>query len=156
MAFASADITEGFATDIAQLLTPSVKAHLPPDVYCVVDTESAKNWLTHTLSDALLVPFYLSESDTLAGFFLLYVMDDTQQKVDVRLGYVVAETFQGKGLASEIIEGLVAWCRASDRVASLAGGAEQANAASIRVLEKNGFTRDTDSEGDTVFLSLTF
>ncbi|PKF51282.1 GNAT family N-acetyltransferase [Enterovibrio nigricans] len=152
----SGDIPDDFSRRIADVLTPSVKQHLPPEVHAVVDTESAKYWLTETLSDATLVTFSERGTREFAGFILLYAISDTPERIALRLGYVVSEDFQGKGFASEIIEGLVAWCRASGCVSSLAGGAEKANAASLRVLEKNGFKMDIESGTDTVFLSLTF
>jgi RimJ/RimL family protein N-acetyltransferase len=52
---------------------------------------------------------------------------------------------RGKGLASEMIQGLVAWCRRSN-VTSIVGGVARGNVSSCRVLEKNGFTCDPGTE----------
>nr|WP_275040963.1 GNAT family N-acetyltransferase [Grimontia indica] len=72
------------------------------------------------------------------------------------MGYVVSERLQRKGLASEMLQGLVSWCQQSGKVATLSGGAEENNLASVRVLEKNGFVRDGETIKDTVFLTRTF
>ncbi|MDD1782021.1 GNAT family N-acetyltransferase [Enterovibrio sp. ZSDZ35] len=152
----SSDITDDVSRRIANILSPSVKQHLPPDMSAVVDPVSAAHWLSEILSEATFVSVSLKGTKELVGFVLLYAINDTPEKMALRIGYVVSEEHQGNGFASEIIEGVVAWCRASGCVSSLAGGAEQANAASIRVLMKNGFTLEAESGSDTVFLSLTF
>ncbi|EOD81766.1 hypothetical protein D515_01673 [Grimontia indica] len=55
-----------------------------------------------------------------------------------------------------MLQGLVSWCQQSGKVATLSGGAEENNLASVRVLEKNGFVRDGETIKDTVFLTRTF
>ena len=59
---------------------------------------------------------------------------------ELRVGYLLAETYWGMGVATELVEGLVAWCRGQAEISSLAGGVERSNPASRRVLEKNGFS----------------
>ena len=61
--------------------------------------------------------------------------------VDVRLGYVLAKSAWGKGLASEMVGGLVRWCRASDMICSMTGGVASEDPASGKVLVNNGFER---------------
>ncbi len=63
----------------------------------------------------------------------------------MRLGYLLAERAWGKGIASELIRGLVEWCRKSG-IASIVGGVERNNIASRRVLEKNGFVCDASTK----------
>ncbi|MEI8610890.1 GNAT family protein [Enterovibrio sp. Hal110] len=154
------------STELATLLTSNVKRHLPPDLQAVSDTESALCWLEQTLEDCQFVALRLADDDALVGFFLLYVEVNAQRggqprlaspHYSLRLGYVVAETFQGQGLASEMVEGLITWCQTSGVVSSLSGGAEADNLPSIKVLEKNGFVRERNDEfhqGNTVFLTL--
>ena len=150
---------------LATILTADVKRHLPPYIQAVSDAESALQWLEQTLEESQFIAIRSSEDDALVGFFLLYVEVDALRerqphyapRYALRLGYVVAETFQGKGMASEMIAGLVTWCRASGVVSSLSGGAEVDNLPSIKVLEKNGFVREENDEfhqGNTVFLTL--
>jgi RimJ/RimL family protein N-acetyltransferase len=59
--------------------------------------------------------------------------------VDLRLGYLLAESAWGRGLGTELVAGFVEWCRATPRIRSIAGGVELHNVGSARVLAKNGF-----------------
>lgn len=59
--------------------------------------------------------------------------------VDVRLGYVLAEGWWGRGLATELVLGLVEWCRSQSAIRSITAGVAEGNAASERVLVKAGF-----------------
>ena len=68
--------------------------------------------------------------------------------IEVRLGYLLAETAWGSGLASELVCGFVDWCRRQE-IASIVGGVGSENIASRRVLEKNGFTRDPTEPHDS-------
>ena len=69
----------------------------------------------------------------------------TDRGVDVRLGYLIAESAWGKGLASELIGGFVEWCR-EQTIVSIEGGVGRENQASQRVLEKNGFELVTPTD----------
>jgi len=89
---------------------------------------------------------------------LVFVHEDEQGgDVDVRLGYLLAESAWGRGLATELVRGFVDVCR--DRGArSIAGGVGKSNAASRRVLEKCGFVQAPDqsrSSSEDLFV-LTF
>ena len=78
--------------------------------------------------------------------------------IDVRLGYLLSEETWGRGLGSELIKGLIDWCRNAENVSSISGGVEIGNKASIRVLEKHGFgilTLEEPSEG-MIFLGRKF
>ena len=65
--------------------------------------------------------------------------------LSLRLGYMLAESSWGKGLASELVRGVVEWCENKD-VASVTGGVERDNIASRRVLEKCGFVCEPGME----------
>jgi ribosomal-protein-alanine N-acetyltransferase len=64
--------------------------------------------------------------------------------VDVRLGYVLAESAWGRGYGSELVEGFVRWCHDRVEVQKLIAGVAADNPASIRILEKSGFQRLAD------------
>ncbi len=57
----------------------------------------------------------------------------------IHLGYLLGETAWGRGLATELISGLVSALRNLGEPIQLLGGVENANPASARVLVKNGF-----------------
>ncbi|OEE68748.1 GNAT family N-acetyltransferase [Enterovibrio norvegicus FF-33] len=152
---------ETLVGELTLILTPSVKQHLPPDIQPVNDEKSARKWLLNVMGESTFVTILASDSGALIGFFLLYEEKEANGKSAIRLGYAVGEHAQGLGYASEMIAGLVAWCRDSGFIASLSGGAEANNLASIRVLEKNGFVQESNAEHNegeqrTVFLSRTF
>ncbi|MBV7298694.1 GNAT family N-acetyltransferase [Enterovibrio paralichthyis] len=155
-ALLSATVPPAFAGELAGLLTPAVKQHLPPDIQAVSDANAATRWLKAIREDADFLAVTERESHTLVGFILLYSEVNTDQMLDLRLGYVIGEPWQGRGYASEMLAGLVDACHAAGNIASLSGGAEVENVASIRVLEKNGFVRDSEPSGGTVFLTRHF
>ncbi|HEX2044587.1 MAG TPA: GNAT family N-acetyltransferase [Gaiellaceae bacterium] len=64
---------------------------------------------------------------------------------EVEVGYAVAAELWGRGLATEMAEGLVAHAEAGGH-ADLVAYTEPANAASRRVMEKVGFAYDRDVE----------
>ena len=66
-------------------------------------------------------------------------------RTEVRIGYLLSESAWGKGFATELVGGFVAWCRQYASLQSVAGGVERGNVASIRVLEKNGFYAVADN-----------
>ena len=86
----------------------------------------------------------LSVTEKVSGWPMgLVILFETPPEVgmEVRLGYLLADAGWGMGFATEIVGGLIRWCRAQPSIRSLAGGVASDNAASRRVLEKNGFWR---------------
>ncbi|MGB3635831.1 MAG: GNAT family N-acetyltransferase, partial [Rubrobacteraceae bacterium] len=59
--------------------------------------------------------------------------------IEIRIGYLLSEPAWGKGYATELIRGFIGWSRGHTKIHSLAGGVKRGNAASARILEKNGF-----------------
>lgn len=59
---------------------------------------------------------------------------------EVEIGYGTDEKFQGQGIMTEIVAGLIGWCRNQEKVRSIRAETDITNTASIRVLEKNHFT----------------
>jgi ribosomal-protein-alanine N-acetyltransferase len=57
----------------------------------------------------------------------------------VEAGYSVLPEFQGEGLATEMLAGLVRWAKQQPEVRQIEAETTIDNKASIRVLEKNGF-----------------
>ncbi len=78
-------------------------------------------------------------------------VDLGSDRVEVRVGYVIAEEFWGRGFASELVGGLVRWCQDRTDVASIVGGVANKHPASARVLSKNGFVADSMTENETLY-----
>lgn len=57
----------------------------------------------------------------------------------VEIGYSVLPEFEGQGLATEAVAGLVQWAKQQPQVKHIEAETNTDNEASIRVLEKNGF-----------------
>lgn len=129
---------------LADLLTPGVLEHLPPplqlepgtrigsDIGCVttwIDARAAE-------SDVLLVD--RRGDGALVG--LMFVADGSggADRPNCHIGYLLAETVWGQGLASELLIGFVASMATREPV-RLIGGVDRANPASARVMEKAGF-----------------
>ncbi len=83
---------------------------------------------------------------------ILFEDEDQHPGQTIRLGYLLSESAWGQGLASELVEGFVDWCK-SVEIASIIGGVERDNLLSQRVLEKNGFVSrpTTEERGDLLF-----
>ncbi|MFT5090942.1 MAG: ribosomal-protein-alanine N-acetyltransferase [Candidatus Latescibacterota bacterium] len=98
-------------------------------------------------------------ANLLIGFLFLNEASTSDSKsIDIRLGYLLSQENWGKGLGSELIKGLVEWGEEMGNVSSISGGVEVDNKASIRVLEKNGFSilqKEDPSEG-MLFLERKF
>lgn len=72
----------------------------------------------------------------------------------VMVGYGVAASRRGRGIARRAVAELLAWARSDYRVATVTAETSIHNAASQRVLEANGFTRTgerTDDEDGELF-----
>jgi len=67
---------------------------------------------------------------------------------DYELGYGVPEACRNKGYAAEGVRAVIAGLRESGYLGRITATTQAVNAASIRVLEKNGFTR-IDPTADT-------
>ena len=91
----------------------------------------------------------------LAGFAGYWFFRDPPE---LELLYGVAESLWGKGLATELGRGMIDYAWASLRFTEVRASTDRGNAASVRVLEKLGFTmtRQAVVGGlDTVFFRLT-
>ncbi|MCP8967643.1 GNAT family N-acetyltransferase [Ectobacillus ponti] len=64
---------------------------------------------------------------------------DEQRTVEV--GYGLLPAYHGYGLATEAVAGLIRWAFATGEAEAVRAECLKGNAASIRVLEKNGFSQ---------------
>jgi RimJ/RimL family protein N-acetyltransferase len=84
------------------------------------------------------------------GLLLLHEERRSGGGVAWRLGYLLAESQWGRGLASELVGGFVEWAR-NQGPGSIVAGVSVTNPASIRVLEKSGFTLAADVDATERF-----
>ncbi|NOR62504.1 MAG: GNAT family N-acetyltransferase [Rhodobacteraceae bacterium] len=143
---------EGRATDaLVELLTPEVLESLPPPLQISNTPENCAAWIEARLSESDVLAIVTPDTGDLIGLILLVEFAVAGAKADIHLGYLLAEKHWGKGLASEVILGLVARLAQSASEIRLLGGVEKANPSSARVLLKAGFEREaalSDDETD--------
>ena len=131
---------------VAGILTEPVTKSLPESWAGPYSVERARRWIEERDEEGTTLLVVESSTEKAVGLVILFELD-SDQGVEVRLGYLLAEPFWGKGLASELIAGFVRWCRDQGEVHSIAGGVARDNPASRRVLEKVGFHADPADEG---------
>jgi len=66
----------------------------------------------------------------------------------VMIGYGVAASRRGRGIATRAVTDLLAWARSDHRVSTVTAETAIDNLASQRVLEANGFTRSGEREDE--------
>ena len=133
-------VVESLPAVVAGMLTPAVTRSLPPGWGGPYDEARAHRWIADR--DAEGSTLLVSEGRGPVGLVLLHEAS-VPAGVVVRVGYLLAEHAWGRGLGGELVEGLVRWCREQASVRSIIGGVAPDNTASIRVLERNGFTATT-------------
>jgi RimJ/RimL family protein N-acetyltransferase len=142
---------------VAGVMTETVTRSLPEACRGPYTVERAAAWIAERQAEGRTLVVVERSTKQAVGLMILSesAAGDCTGGVDVRLGYLLAESAWGRGLASELVEGFVGWCRAEPAIRSLAGGVERDNVASMRVLEKNGFRPVEDqhsgSETDLLF-----
>ena len=118
-----------------------------------------ENWPPESTVDAL--PLFLScveSSPNQVGWFGWYALTMRTDKTNpiliggggfmgppaggmVQMGYSVIEQHNRKGYATEMVGALLSWAFAHAECTVVSAETEWANPYSVRVLEKNGFTR---------------
>ena len=138
---------------ISEVLTPATTIALPPEWQGEFDRERAACWMEarDTESPTLLV--VEAEAAMAVGLMILFESADrgNGDRIDVRLGYVLAEEAWGRGLATELVAGLVTWARSEPSIGSVSAGVADGNEASVRVLVKTGFELAGSRSGERFY-----
>jgi RimJ/RimL family protein N-acetyltransferase len=139
---------------VAGLLTPATTASLPPEWHGVYTRKRAQAWIAERDQESTTLLVIHRDSGEPVGLVILFEIatDDPAGHVDLRIGYLLAESHWGRGFAGEVIEGLVSWCRSHPLISSIAGGVSQENVASARALLRNGFVAAADPQnGEQIY-----
>lgn len=126
---------------VQQTMTEGVTHSLPPAWQGAYSTERAQQWIRERDEEGTTLLAVDKAQNEAIGLIILFESDKGRE---LRLGYMLNESSWGKGYASELIGGLVEWCRYNG-VKSVTGGVERNNIASRRVLEKSGFQEDANA-----------
>ncbi|QDU19574.1 GNAT family N-acetyltransferase [Urbifossiella limnaea] len=121
-----------------------------------LDAVVPDNWPPESAADALpLFLSWLEAAPDRVGWFGWYALArdagppvlvggggflGPPQDGAVQIGYSLLPEFQRRGYATEMVNGLVRWAFGQPGVEVIAAETEWANPASVRVLEKVGFT----------------
>ncbi len=134
------------ANILTSVLTPRVTRSLPEAWQGAYTVERAQEWIRERDREGTTLLAVERSSRLPVGLIILFEIDHGLARgTEIRLGYVLAESAWGRGLASELVRGFVEWCRKAD-VASIVGGVDRDNDPSRRVLENNGFLRHPRTE----------
>lgn len=127
---------------VQRILTPTATRELPLDWQGLYSVGRAEKWIADRDNESTVLLVTDRETGAAIGILILSEGDNA----GVRIGYVLAEHSWGKGLASELLRGLIDRSRHIG-VKALIGGVTRANLPSRRVLEKNGFVCDQTETG---------
>ena len=142
---------ENFAQVLATMLTEPVMRHLPTAFHGDYTVARARQWIRERDKEGTMLMAIEKTSQEPVGLIFFAKMDseETTERFEVRLGYLLSETVWGRGLATEMVRGFVGWCRTQVSISTLVGGVDTDHQASMRVLEKNGFRQgEVESEAD--------
>ena len=152
------DSEKNLAEKVIEILTPNVTKALPDGWQNISTIVGAQEWINERDEESHFLTVQLLKTNETIGFIFLYEADSEQKYDDLRFGYLLSEKVWGKGLGTELIEGLINWCKAEGDIKRISGGVESDNIGSIKVLEKTGFiasTVDNPTE-DVVFYEYQF
>ena len=104
--------------------------------------DKSKNYLYSTLWIAIS-----KTENRMIGDYCIH--GEPNKDGEIEIGYGTYEAFQNRGYMTEIVGGIIIWVRKQPIVKSIKASTDKINIASIKVLEKNGFSKI--SETDTLF-----
>lgn len=111
------------------------------------DRRRAKAWIEERDAESKTLLAVEKETKKPIGFINFFRYGDRSEGDFFRIGYVVSKVKWGRGIATELVESFIHWCKDND-VSAVTASVDPDNIASIRVLEKNNFlTEKTDSNG---------
>ena len=140
---------ENLAQLVAAMLTEPVTRTLPTAWQGNFTVSRAREWIRERDQEGTTLMVIDKSNKEPVGLVILIEVDSENaiDGIQVRLGYLLAEPAWGRGLATELVKGFVAWCRTRAPISTLAGGVDADHPASMRVLEKNGF-RPVEADGE--------
>jgi RimJ/RimL family protein N-acetyltransferase len=136
------------ADAMVEMLTRPVTQSLPPDWAAPASTERAEAWIAARDAEGDVSLVIERSSRSAIGLVVLHWESAGSGRVDVRLGYLLAETAWGRGLGGELVVGVARWSRGQRGIGSVIAGVAPDNVASIKVLERSGFERSSSTPGD--------
>lgn len=130
-------------------LSANVLAHLPAPLQLANGNHAVTDWVSKRAAESDVFLVLDASSRDLIGLLLLAQSSEPSDTPELHVGYLLVEGAWGKGIATELLNGLVSALSDSAPL-RLVGGVGKENPASARVLEKAGFIRSPEhSSPDT-------
>ncbi len=136
----------GLGEVVAEMLTERATAALPEAWRGDFSVERASAWIEERDTESPTLLATERASGRPIGLVILHDAARDESAIDVRIGYLIVEAAWGRGLATELVGGLVEWARTQPCVHTLTAGVDPAQQASARVLLKNGFELIVEGE----------
>ncbi|SHH42068.1 GNAT family N-acetyltransferase [Cognatishimia maritima] len=134
---------------LAQLLTPKVLEHLPPSLQLSGGKSEIADWVALQAGEGETYLVQDRHSGALLGLLILAAFGESPAPIQLHIGYLLAEEAWGKGIATELVAGLVKGLPEGRNI-TVMGGVGHDNPGSAKVLERSGFTiSDDHSSEDT-------
>ena len=119
-------------------ISPDLKEALEQTILPAV-SDSSKNYLFSTLWTIILK----SENKMVGD---ICFVGEPNADGEVEIGYGTYEAFQGKGIMTEAVGGIMGWAKKQTGVKSIIASTDKSNNASSLVLVKNNFIKTGESE----------
>ncbi|RSC93106.1 GNAT family N-acetyltransferase [Tenacibaculum singaporense] len=144
------NLEKTFLISAINILSPNVTKLLPDGWQNINTISTAKKWIKERNEESIFLIIKSSNTSEIIGFIFLFPIDLENDLIDLRFGYLLSESFWGKGLGTEVVKGLVNKCQELGYVKSIFGGVGKDNIGSIKVLEKCGFETLNANEDESV------
>ena len=123
---------------VEEMLVPDVTKRFPVMWRGDYDKKRAKFWIQERDSESKTLLAVEKETKKPLGYINFFKEGDRSRGTYLRLGYLVSKAMWNNGLATELVEGFIHWCK-ENSVSTILARVESDNIASIRVLEKITF-----------------
>ena len=120
---------------------PNVSRYLKDRFPYPYTMEDATDWVNYNLDKDPVLNFVLDIGGEVAGGIAIELRDDIYHRSGI-IGYWLAEPFWGKGIMTEAVKLLTSYGFDSLGLIRLQAGVFSKNTASMRVLEKAGYTKE--------------
>ena len=117
----------------ARKISPELKEALEQTILTNV-ADKSKNYLYSTLWTAIS-----KIENKMVGDFCINGYPNKDGEIEI--GYGIYEEFQHRGYMTEIVSGIIEWAKKQSIIKSILASTNKVNPSSIKVLEKNGFTK---------------
>lgn len=130
--------TELKLNETSRKISPELKEAFEETILPNVANKS-KNYLYSTLWTAISIAENKMVGD-------LCIIGEPNIDGEIEIGYGIYDDFKNKGFMTEMVSGIIEWAINESEVKSIIASTEKTNAASYKVLLKNGFVKIGESE----------